>query len=111
MSVEDVAAALRANGIVYDVSETAALSGIRGQGIRLTGRDLAVEIYRLDDLNQMQAASSAVGTASEANAPGRAQHRPPSPLRCYVRPPFLVVVHREPADGEVAAVLAKVLGD
>ena len=34
MSVEDVAAALRANGIVYDVSETAALSGIRGQGIR-----------------------------------------------------------------------------
>jgi len=110
-TVEDVAGALRANGIPYDVSETAALPGIRGQGLRLTGRDLAIEIYRVEDEGQMQLASSAAEAESTEgmSAAGRTpRQRAP---RYYVKPPFLVVIRREPAEGDVSAALAKILGD
>jgi hypothetical protein len=112
-TVEDVAGALRANGVPYDVSETAALTGIRGQGLRLTGRGLAVEIYRVEDQGQMQLASSAAEIASVREPNPIAGTRGPSPSAptCYVKPPFLIVVRREPTDGEVAAALARVLGD
>jgi len=106
-TVEDVAAALRANGLPYDVSETAALAGIPGDGLRLSARDLLVEVYRIDDNAQRHSAE-----AEAAAPPGsEAQGAPPPAPKCYVRPPFLIIVRREPAEGDVLAALARAFGD
>jgi hypothetical protein len=104
-SVERLAAALRAHGVSYDVSETAALTGIRGEGLRLTGRGLAVDLYCIEDEAERQALVSAAerlaaAPAQDANAPA---------LKCYVRKPFVVIVRREPEEGQVAAALSAAL--
>jgi hypothetical protein len=112
-NVAELAAALRAHGVSYGVSETATLSGIRAEGLRLTGWRLAVEVYRIADRGQMRLATAAAEhAASEAKAgtDGQKTDARAQRLKYYVREPFLVIVRSEPEEGQVAAALGQVLG-
>ena len=102
-SVDALAAALRARGVAYTVAETAALPRVRASGLRLTGRDLEVEVYRFEDRKELELASRAAQMAQSASAAAE------RPMQAIVREPFLVVVRSEPSPGRVAAALAQVL--
>jgi hypothetical protein len=104
-SVDELAAALRAHGVAFTVEETAALPRLRAQGLRLTGPELEVEVYRIDDEKQMALAATAAQMAQAAGATTAGAR----PLQACVSSPFLVIVRREPAAGQVAAALAQAL--
>ena len=104
VTAEELAAALKEQGVAYDVSETAALPRIRTDGLRLKGEGLEVEIYRIEDEKEMKLAVAAATMA----VLGQSQTAAGVSLRPYVRKPFLVIVRREPQDGQVKAALAEV---
>ena len=105
LSVHELAAALRAHGVPFTVEETAALTSVRAQGVRLAGKGLELNVYRIDDPKEMTVAARAAQmaqAASEKTAGSR-------PLQALVRGPFLVIVHAEPTTGQVAQALAEIL--
>ena len=106
-SVEELAEALRQHGVAYEVSETAALASIRAGGIRLMGENLKVEIYLIDDEKDMKLAATAAAFA----AMGQSKVAGASPLKAYVRKPFLIIVRQEPVEGQVRAALESVFGE
>lgn len=106
-SVEELAEALRQHGVAYDVSETAALAQLRAGGIRLMGENLKLEIYLVDDEKDMKLAATAAALA----AMGQSKVAGASPLKAYVRKPFLIIVRQEPVEGQVRAALESVFGD
>jgi len=103
---EELASALRAHGVVYDMSETAALSGVRGDGLRLTGPGLVVELYAISDRAEWEQAVTAAARAAEMLRQRGATHE----LKHYARRPFLVIVRQEPTGGQVGAALAAIWG-
>ena len=105
LTVQEMAAALRAHGVAFTVEETAALPRVQAQGLRLAGKGLEVNVYRIDDAGQMKVASTAAQMAQAASA----QTAGVKPLTATVRGPFLVIVRSEPAAGQVAAALDQVL--
>ncbi|MHC4480872.1 MAG: hypothetical protein ACYS1C_07890 [Planctomycetota bacterium] len=106
-SVKSLAAGLREQGLRYEVSETASLPKIRCEGLRLLGPELEVEIFRIDNDDHLELVAKAAGLASAAQALAREAH----PVRTHVRAPYLIVVRREPADGQVAAALSRLFAD
>ena len=105
MSVHELAAALRAHGVAYTVEETAALTHVRAQGLRLTGKDLDVAVYRIDDEKERQATSTAAQQAQAASGKTAGAKQ----LQAIMRGPFLLMVRAEPSPGLVANALAQVL--
>jgi hypothetical protein len=107
MSVGELAVALRERGLRYTVSETAALPGVEGDGLRLTGEGLSVELFRIEDDKQLQLAARAATLAAE-----RQRERTRSqPLRRHVRGPFLIITRQEPTEGQVVSALGAILED
>jgi hypothetical protein len=107
MSVGELAAALREQGVRYTVSETAALPGVAGDGLRLTGEGLSLEVFRIEDRGQLRlAARAATLAAQKQREQGRSQ-----PLRRHVSAPFLIISRQEPTEGQVASALGSVLKD
>ncbi|KPK65844.1 MAG: hypothetical protein AMK73_01755 [Planctomycetes bacterium SM23_32] len=107
MSVEELAAALRQRGVAYEVSETAALPKVQGRGLRLRGEGLDVELYRIEKEEHLEmavAAAKLAATGAQLEGTGR-------PLTYHVHGPFLVIVRREPADGQVAGALTATFGE
>jgi hypothetical protein len=100
-TVDELAAALRAHGVAYTVAETDALPRVQGSGLRLTGKGLEVEVYRIDNPKQLDIAATAARMASKAGSS--------SPLQAIVHAPFLLIVRREPVAGQVASALAEAL--
>ncbi len=100
ISVDELAALLRAHGVAYEVAETAALPRVQADGLRLTGKGLEVELYRFDDAKDLDLAARAARMAQSASA---------GTIQAIVRAPFLVVVRAEPKPGQVAAALAQAL--
>lgn len=103
MSVEELAAALQEHGIAYDVSETAALPRVRGEGLRLVGEDLLVEIYRIEDEEHLRLAIQAARLAAAVQR----QIADARPLKYHVNEPFLIIVRQEPVEGQVEAALSR----
>ena len=103
VTVDQLAAALRAHGVAYTVAETAALPRVQAQGLRLTGKGLDVELYRIDDEEQLALAARAAQMAQATRADTDA------PLQAVVNGPFLMVVRSEPTPGRTAAALAQAL--
>jgi hypothetical protein len=105
VGLADLAAALRQAGVDYEVSEKAALPHVKAGGLRLTGKDLSVEVYRLEDADKLAKAAEAVAAAARIQEQAGAR----SPMRPCVRGQFLVIVRREPQDGLVESALARAL--
>ena len=105
LSVRELATALRAHGVAYTVEETAALTHVKAHGLRLTGKDLDVNVYRIDDEKERKATATAAQQAQAASA----QTAGAKPLQALMRGPFLVVVRAEPSPGLVANALSQVL--
>lgn len=103
-TAEELAAALRQQGIAYDVSETAALPRIHADGIRLIGRDLKVEIYCIEDERELKLAVAAAALA----VTGQSMTSGTPTIRPYVKKPFLVIVRQEPQDGPVKSALERI---
>jgi hypothetical protein len=101
-NVQDLASALRREGIAYHATETAALASIQAEGLRLMGPDLVVEVYALRGRRGARQAEEAAGLLNRQGAAGT------SAPRAYVRGHFLVVVRREPVEGAVAAALDRI---
>ena len=106
-AVPDLAAALKAEGLRYEVVETAALPRIQADGRRLRGEGLDVALYCIEDERDMKRAVAAVGIVSGLAAKGAGGRE----LGCHVVKPFLVVVRAEPEPGQVAAALQRIFGD
>ncbi len=104
---EELAEALRREGVAYEVAETAALPKVDARGLRLRGERLSVELYRIDDEEHRKLAGAAAALAAR----GQEQAGEPRPLRPVVRGPFLVIVREEPTPGQVEAALARVFRD
>lgn len=102
---EELAAALRREGIAYEVAETAALPRIDAPGLRLRGDGISIEIYRIENEKHRKLAASAAALA----AGGQGAVEGEQPLRPLLRGPFLVIVREEPAPGQVQSALARVL--
>lgn len=101
-NVEELAAALRREGIAYHAAETAALASIQAEGLRLMGPDLVVELYALRGRRDVRQAEEAAELLNRQAAAGT------SAPRAYVRGRFLVVVRREPVEGAVGAALDRI---
>lgn len=106
-SVEDLAAALKEHGVAYEVTETAALPGIKNEGLFLKGEGLDVGIYRIERERDMKLAlaAAAIGAAGQAQVEGAA------PIKPYVKAPFLVIVRSEPQEGSVKAAFEQAFPD
>ena len=105
--VHELAAALRAQGVDYHVTETAALANLRTEGLRLMGEGLTVDVYRIEDEADLKLAAAVAAMAARAQvAKGEVR-----PLKPYVVEPYLVIVREEPVEGQVQAALEAVFSD
>ena len=107
VDVQELAAALKRQGVAYEVSETAALGSIRAEGLRLTGPDLEVELYVIDDEADMKHALTAVALmkAGQRSAGGT------PPAKAYAHGDVFVLVRTEPVEGQVREALERALQD
>ncbi len=97
----ELAAALKGHGVAYTVTETAALSNLRTDGLRLTGDGLVVDVYRIESEEDLKLAAAVALLAGRAQA----ERGDATPLASHVKGPFLVIVREEPVTGMVAAAL------
>lgn len=100
----ELVAALKAEGVAYDVAETTALPTIRSDGLRLKGDSLDVEVLRIEKEGELRAAVAAVAlvTGLEGEGVGAPE------LQSYVFKPFLIIVRREPQEGQVGEALKRI---
>lgn len=105
--VQDLAVALRRQGVAYEVSETAALGAIRAEGLRLSGPGLEVELYLVEDEGDMKRAL----TAAAVVAAGRRATGTSEPVQAYAQGDFFVLVRREPVRGQIRRALQSALRD
>jgi hypothetical protein len=98
-TLEQMVAALEEEGLAYEVSETAFLATIQAQGLRLTGPDLHVEVYRVE--GEQSLALAAAASARAASDSGRR-----TGVQMHLDEPFFIVVRREPTPGHVVGILA-----
>jgi hypothetical protein len=102
--VQEVAAALRREGVAYDVSETAALGSISAGGLRLTGPGLDVELYVIGDKKDIQRILAAARLmAADQRSAGVAV-----PAKAYARGDLFVLVRAEPVEGGVGEALERI---
>ena len=106
-AVQELAAALRRQGVAYEVSETAALGTIRAEGLRLSGPGLEVELYLVEDEGDMKRAL----TAAAVVAAGQRSTGTSEPVQAYAQEDFFVLVRREPVRGQVRSALERALRD
>ena len=101
--VHKVAAALRRQGVAYEVSETAALGSIGAEGLRLTGPGLDVELYVIENEDDLGVAlTAAARLAAEQRSAGAA-----TPVQAYARDDLFVLVREEPVEGGVREALER----
>ena len=105
--VRELAAALRAQGVDYHVTETAALANVRTDGLRLMGEGLKVDVYRIDDEADLKLAAAVAAMAARAQV----EKGEVRPLKPYVVEPYLVIVREEPVEGQVQAALEAAFSD
>jgi len=105
--LQEFAAALRREGVAYEVSETAALRSIRAEGLRLTGPALEVEIYVIEDEGDLANAL----TAAARMADGQRASGVPRPARGYGCRDVFVLVYEEPVEGGVREALARIAAE
>jgi len=103
--VSDAAAALRREGLAYDVSETAVLGTIGAEGLRLTGPGLEVELYVLNERDHRDLALTAVARL----AAGQRSRGEPFPAQGFAAGDLFVLVRKEPVEGRVRRALERVL--
>jgi len=106
-TIDELAAALQAEGVAYDVAETAALPRIKSDGLRLTGPGLKVEVFRIERERDMKLAVTAVTMVAVL---GERDVGAPK-VKPYVRRPFVIVVRNEPEEGLVKGALSRVFGE
>jgi hypothetical protein len=110
-TLDDLTKALKNNGIQYDSTSPLDFSGMRfaqiDEGVRITGKDLHVELLRVEDDRTFKVVSGA-GTLLGA-LDKTLEDTPADPPEVITRRPFVVVVRAEPEPGQVRRVLDRVL--
>jgi len=106
-----LAQALKDGGIAYESAEPFDFSGMSpakiDEGLGLTGPNLEVAILRItDERTYKQAANAAFLLAVVKD---RAPNLPAPPPDLYLSQPFAVIIRLEPQNGQVRAVLKKIL--
>ena len=97
----ELALALKARGIAYTVTETAALSNLRNDGLRLMGEGLKVDVYCIEAEEDLKLAAAVAVLAARAQA----EAGDPDPMTSHVKGSFLIIVREEPIEGLTAAAL------
>lgn len=110
-SVDDLASALKAEGLDYDAAQSMDMTGMSHakieQAVALTGDGLRIEILHIMDTKTYDMAIQAqdlfaLGSAfQDVTVIGKAT--------IYARRPYVVVIRNEPTEGQVVAALQKVL--
>jgi hypothetical protein len=105
--VQKIADALRREGVAYEVSETAALASIRAEGLRLTGPGLEVEVYAIDDEDDVERALTATARmAAQQREAGVAL-----PAKGYACGAVFALVRKEPVEGRVGDALERIMAE
>lgn len=112
-TVEDLAKALKNNGIAYDATTPLDFSGMPfaqvDEGVRITGNGLHVELLRVEDDRTFKVVSGAGALLGVLDK--TLKDTPVNPPEVIARDPFVVVVRSEPGPGQVRRVLDRVLPD
>ena len=109
-SAVDVAVALQEQGVTVD--ETRALnSNFRyakiDEGLSLSGDQLQLDILRIEDDKTYELALQARGLMAAVGE--AADTEVLAPPEFYSRKPYIIVIRQEPKDGQIVAILEKIL--
>ena len=109
-TVDDLATALRQNGIIYRSRETVDLSQLKyakiDEAIALKGDKLWIEIFHIphEKTYKLFASSSVLLRAVEV----KTQRKLPGKPDVYFKKPFIIIVREEPQKGNVKKALKRI---